>query len=97
MVSEIISLISVTLALTAVCVSIWQARANRLNAAHSRSLPVLTESISQFRSQEFRESVLRLIETPREAVQGSGFESLPQIEEEMPTTFVTTLTILACW
>lgn len=75
--SEIVSLISVIIALVAVCLSVWQARASTLNAVHSRSLPILTDSISQFRSPEFRESVRRLTQSQPNAVGDGGFESLP--------------------
>jgi len=78
MLSEIISLISVIIALTAVSVSAWQARSNALSARHSHSLPVITEMIGQFRSREFRESIIRLVESPDHAKPHRGFESLPK-------------------
>jgi hypothetical protein len=78
MASEIISLISVTIALVAVSVTTWQARHAIQNARHSRFLPVITEIMTQFRSEEFRESMLRLVEAPARGKQGRGFESLPE-------------------
>jgi hypothetical protein len=77
MLSETISLISVTIALVAVCLTAWQARANMLNAVHSRSLPVLSDSMSQFRSPDFRESIVRLVQSPDLAAVNGGFKSIP--------------------
>jgi len=78
MASEIISLISITIALVAVSVATWQARHTIQNARHSRFLPVITEIMTQFRAQEFRESMLRLVETPAGGKYDHGFESLPK-------------------
>jgi len=77
MTSEIISLISVIVALVAVSVTTWQARHTIQNARNSRFLPVITEIMTQFRAQEFRESMLRLIENPAKGKYERGFESLP--------------------
>jgi hypothetical protein len=76
--SETISLISVTLALVAVCVSAWQARLNIQHARHSRSLPVIAEIFKEWRSQEFRKSVRNLLALPPGKVTGYGFRNLPE-------------------
>lgn len=97
MLSEIVSLISVSVALVAVTVSAWQARANILNARHARSLPVLAESMGQFRAPEFRESVLRLIKAPAQATLDDGFESLPKDLKDDAYNVCYFLTTSASW
>ena len=76
MLSEIISLISVILALVAVCVSTWQARSNMQHARHSRALPVTAEIFKEFRSREFRESIHHLLALPPGKMTGAGFLAL---------------------
>ena len=72
MLSVIISVISVILAIVAVCVSTWQARSSIQHARHSRSLPVIAEIFKEWRSREFRESVHRLLAVPSGKMTGNG-------------------------
>ena len=82
MLSEIISLISVILALVAVCVSAWQTRTNMRDARHSRSLPVIAEIFREFRSREFRESLHNLLTLSSDKTTGSGFRALSKDRQE---------------
>jgi hypothetical protein len=75
--SEIISLVSVTLALIAICISAWQARLNIRHARHSRSLPVIAEIFREWRSEEFRKSVRNLLALSPRQVEGRDFLNLP--------------------
>jgi hypothetical protein len=76
--SEIISLISVVLALTAICISAWQARSNIRHAKHSRSLPVTAEIFREWRSREFRTSVHNLLALPPDKAAGYRFPNLSE-------------------
>ena len=82
MLSEIISLVSIVLALVAVCVSAWQTRSSIQHARHSRSLPVIAELFREWRSQEFRKSVHSLLTLPSSKVSSYGFLSLPEDRRE---------------
>jgi hypothetical protein len=76
LVSQIVSLVSVSLALVAVCVSTWQARANMQHSRHSRSLPVIAEIFKEFRSKEFRDSVHKLLTLPQDKIASGRFGEL---------------------
>lgn len=76
MLSVIISVVSVVLALAAVCVSTWQARSSIQHARHSRSLPVIAEIFKEWRSREFRESVHQLLALPSGKMTDGGFVAL---------------------
>jgi hypothetical protein len=52
--TEVVSLISVVIALAAVYVAIWQVRENARNVAKSNSLPVLSQIARTWRSSEMR-------------------------------------------
>jgi hypothetical protein len=82
MLSEIISLISVILALIAVFISTWQARSNIQHARHSRSLPVIAESFKEFRYPEFRESIHNLLTLPMDKMAGNSFATLTKDRRE---------------
>ena len=82
MLSEIISLISVILALVAVCVSAWQARSNIQGARHSRSLPVIAEIFKEFRSREFWESMYNLLTLSSDKMAVGGFRALSEDQQE---------------
>jgi hypothetical protein len=80
--TEIISIASVFIAAVAVCIATWQVRASAKNAERSNALPVLSEIFSEWRSPEFRMSILYLISETPAASSSEGFASLPEIWRE---------------
>lgn len=76
--AQILSLISVGVALAAVWVAVWQVRENARNVARSNSLPVLSQLASTWRSSEmrgYRDRLLSGLPAPPDA---QGFAGLPR-------------------
>jgi hypothetical protein len=88
--TNIISLVSVTIAVAAVAVATWQARINARSAERSarsaertHTLPVISETFREFRSAEFRTRVSYVTaKLPRAARATRGFSSLPKTWRE---------------
>jgi hypothetical protein len=75
--TEVVSLISVVIALAAVYVAIWQVRENARNVAKSNSLPVLSQIARTWRSSEMRGHRDRLLRGLPAPPDGQGFAGLP--------------------
>src|SRR6266581_2262033 len=80
--SDVISVVSVLIAAVAVCIAAWQVRASAKSAERSNALPVLSEIFSEWRSSEFRASILYLLNETPEALSDEGFASLPETWRE---------------
>jgi hypothetical protein len=76
--SGIISIVSLTISLTAASVATWQARFNVRAAERARALPVVTEAFREYRSKEFLDSVRYLITEVPSVSGAEGFRSLPE-------------------
>jgi hypothetical protein len=77
--SNILSLVSVTIAFVAVAVATWQARANARSAQRSHTLPVISETFREFRSAEFRTRISYVVTKVPATTRGvHGFSSLPR-------------------
>jgi hypothetical protein len=77
--SYVLNLVSLAIALTAVGVAIWQARATAQRTERALSLPVLAEISSEVRSPEFHESLIFLLTgSPPAVPSDGGFEALPE-------------------
>jgi hypothetical protein len=75
--AQVLSLISVVIALVAVYVAVWQVRQNAKHVARSNSLPVLSQIASTWRSSEMRGYRDRLLGAPPAPPDGQGFAGLP--------------------
>lgn len=75
---SIISLISVSIALVAVCVAVWQARVNARSAERANALHLISQIFGEWRSTNFHRHRSRILyeADPMPAV--SAFESLPE-------------------
>jgi hypothetical protein len=82
MVGNIVSLVSVIVAVAAVCVATWQVRASAKGAERSNALPVLSEIFAEWRSAEFRMSIMKLLNETPGGSNDDGFESLPKTWRE---------------
>jgi hypothetical protein len=75
--SSILGLASVSIAVGALAVATWQARATARSAERSHALPVVSEIFGEFRSAEFRASIHYLIANVPPTRGEHGFSSLP--------------------
>jgi hypothetical protein len=75
--TEVLSLISVVIALSAVLVAIFAARDNAHAAERSRVLPVISEALREWRSPEIIAHRRRLINLTGLTPPEGGFEELP--------------------
>ncbi|SDL02023.1 DUF4760 domain-containing protein [Streptomyces indicus] len=74
----ITAFVSVFIALVAVVATIWQGRRTTRLAEDALALPVVAETFREFRSQEFRDHVRRLLAVPDEdLLRAEGFGALP--------------------
>jgi hypothetical protein len=77
--SNVLSLVSVSIAFVAVTITTWQVRANARSAEHSHTLPVVSETFREFRSAEFRTRISYVVTKVPSAARGArGFSSLPR-------------------
>jgi len=76
--SEIVSLVSLVVALTAVWIAAWQVRASLRSTERTNALPVISETFHEFRSAEFRASVANLIENAPARAPAGGFNALSE-------------------
>lgn len=74
--SNLVNLASLLIALTAVCVAVWQVRASSKNSELSNALPIVSEIMHEWRSSDFRSDVLYIIEHSPRDKRGKGFGSL---------------------
>jgi hypothetical protein len=75
--SEFFGTVSLIIALTAVAVAVWQVRAHLVSIEKSNSLPVASAAFNEFRSQGFRDHLIKVwSDTPSDVPEG-GFEALP--------------------
>jgi hypothetical protein len=76
---SIVGFVSAVIALVAVTVAIWQVRTSSIRAERAISLPVLAEISHEIRSQEFHDSLIRLVtQNPPPVPKHGGFEALPE-------------------
>jgi hypothetical protein len=75
--SAIISLVSIALALAAVCVAAWQVRVNAKSAEKSNALPVISEAFHEWRSYELNSALTRLLAIKNEHLALDSFDELP--------------------
>jgi hypothetical protein len=76
--SIILGIGSLTIALVAVVVAIWEVRASAASTERANSLPLASEAFKEFRSQEFQAHLRKIWnETPPD-VPENGFQSLPE-------------------
>jgi len=78
MIAEIISLISVIIAFTAVLVAVWQARRAARAEERMRSLSIISETFGEWRSAEFRKHRSVLLSLAGTMPPEGGFEALPR-------------------
>jgi hypothetical protein len=77
--SSVLSLVSLVIALIAVAVAMWQARASAIRAERAISLPVLAEISHEIRSSEFHDCLINLLtQAPSMTPKPGGFEALPK-------------------
>ncbi len=75
--SELLGAVSLAIALIAVVVAVWQVRAQAVATERANSLPVASAVFNEFRSQGFRNHLLKVWnDTPPDVPEG-GFEALP--------------------
>lgn len=75
--SLVVNLASLLIAVTAVCVAIWQVRASAKNAQLSNDLPIISEIMSEWRSSDFRSDVSYVLQHPPRTTGKEGLRSLP--------------------
>jgi len=74
--SQTVSLISILLALAAVCVAAWQVRAGARGTQKQNSLPVVSEVFIQWRSPDFSAALQRLLKLTEDELSCECFEVL---------------------
>jgi hypothetical protein len=75
--SQIVSVISLLIALAAVCVAAWQIRTSARLTVDSNSLPAITRVFEEWRSDAFRNHVNNLKKHSSDAPTTGGFNALP--------------------
>ncbi len=78
MLNEIVTLVSVLVALAAVGIAAWQVRASLRSAERTNALPVISETFQEFRTADFRASVSNLITHAPVNAPAGGFDALPE-------------------
>lgn len=76
--SQIVSLISILLALAAVCVAAWQVRVSTRSAEKTNALPIISEVFEQSRSPQFNVAIRRILSAKRKYFYRKNFDSLPR-------------------
>jgi hypothetical protein len=78
MISEVVSLTSIVIALAALWVAIWQTRESSRASAVINSSPIAADIWSEWRSEEFRQHMLKVVNSQPSPVSGAGrMEDLP--------------------
>ena len=75
--SQVASLVSLVVALIAVCVAAWQIRSNVVRAKKANVLPAISESIGEFRSMEFRARMRKLLSAAPASLHPGRFDEIP--------------------
>ena len=75
--SQIAGVISLLIALAAVCVAAWQVRMSARLTVNSNSLPAITQVFEEWRSDVFREHVNNLKKHSADSPAVGGFDALP--------------------
>lgn len=75
--SQIISLVSLLIALTAVFVAAWQVRMSARLTVNSNSLPAITQVFEEWRSSVFRDHVENIKMHSSQSSPAGGFTALP--------------------
>jgi hypothetical protein len=76
--AEITSIASVVIALAAVCIAWFQIRTGVKSTQRSNTLPVMSSLIDEFRSPDFHQSLLHLLEEMGSRAPDGGFDRLPR-------------------
>ena len=74
--SQIVAVISLLIALAAVCVAAWQVRTSARLTVNSNSLPAITRVLEEWRSDIFRSHVANLKKHSSDAPTVGGFDAL---------------------
>jgi hypothetical protein len=75
--SQLISVVSLAVALAAVLISVWQVQVNINNERKQNSLPVMVDAWQQWRSPAFHAALLRLLSAKADELGRNRFEALP--------------------
>jgi hypothetical protein len=75
--TNIVSLVSLFIALVAVCVAVWQVRASSRNDELSNELPIISEIMNEWRSTNFRSDVSYVLTRSPQTAKDGGFRALP--------------------
>jgi hypothetical protein len=76
--SQIVSLISVLLALAAVCVAAWQVRESTRSAEKTNALPIISEVFEHARSSQFNIAIRRILNAKKKYFYRNNFDALPR-------------------
>lgn len=76
--TNVVSLVSLFIALVAVCVAVWQVRASSRNDELSNELPIISEIMNEWRSTSFRADVSYILTRSPPTAKDGGFRSLPR-------------------
>lgn len=75
--SQAVAVISLLIALAAVCVAAWQVRVSARLTINSNSLPAIERVLEEWRSDVFRGHVANLKKRSSDAPTAGGFDALP--------------------
>jgi hypothetical protein len=75
---QIVSLVSVLLALAAVFVAAWQVRESTRSAEKTNALPVISEVFEQSRSPQFNSAVRKILGIEMRYLRRRNFDALPR-------------------
>jgi hypothetical protein len=76
MISEIVSVVSILIALVALLVTMWQTRENSRYSAAMNSSPIVAAIWSEWRSEEFREHMINVVNSVPETWPTGGIRDL---------------------
>jgi hypothetical protein len=76
--TQFVSVLSLVIALSAVCVAAWQVRTSTKATVNSNSLPAITQVFEEWRSEVFRNHVNTVKKHASDAPTEGGFEALPE-------------------
>jgi hypothetical protein len=76
--SQIVSLISILLALAAACIAIWQVRVSTRSAEKANALPIISQVFEQSRSPQFDAAIRRLLGAEKRYFLRRNFDALPR-------------------
>jgi len=73
----VIGFVSLLVSITAVTVSIWNVRRDRVHALNSNATPVIAQAFQEYRSVEFRTHVSRVCDLVPKPPPAGGLDALP--------------------